>query len=56
MPEAPTGGEDDAETTAIPKAAKADPEATEKLPKPDERRRGGGVSAADLLRREGRRL
>ena len=55
MPEAPAGGTDDAETTAIPKADKADPEATEKLPKPDERRRGG-VSAQDLLRREGRRL
>jgi len=59
MPEAPARAADDdaEETTAIPKA-KPDPEATEKLPKPggDERRRGGGVSAQDLLRREGRRL
>jgi uncharacterized membrane protein YdfJ with MMPL/SSD domain len=46
-----------------PPAAKPDPESTEKLPKqqkpsgghPDEeRRRGAGVSAQDLLRREGR--
>jgi hypothetical protein len=46
-----------------PPAAKPDPESTEKLPKqqkpsggrPDEeRRRGTGVSAQDLLRREGR--
>jgi len=45
------------------KSAKPDPESTEKLPKQqktsggrpdDERRRGGGVSAQDLLRREGR--
>ncbi|MFZ0835539.1 MAG: hypothetical protein WAM92_21190, partial [Mycobacterium sp.] len=58
MPEAPPGSTEEAETTAIPKAAPADPDATEKLPqqKPDERRRGGGVSAQDLLRREGRRL
>ncbi|MGE5695256.1 MAG: MMPL family transporter, partial [Candidatus Sericytochromatia bacterium] len=57
MPEAPRAGDDAEETTAIP-TAKPDPEATEKLPqqKPDERRRGGGVSAQDLLRREGRRL
>jgi RND superfamily putative drug exporter len=41
--------------------AKPDPESTEKLPKPqqksgadEERRRAGGVSAQDLLRREGR--
>ena len=68
MPEAP--GEGDEETTAIPvqrpaaggppTGPKPDPESTEKLPaqKPggDERRRGGGVSAQDLLRREGRRL
>ena len=58
MPEAPAGGTDEPETTAIPKAPPADPDATEKLPqqKPDERKRGGGVSAQDLLRREGRRL
>jgi trehalose monomycolate/heme transporter len=42
-----------------PAPAKPDPESTEKLPKPqqtsdEERRRGGGVSAQDLLRREGR--
>ncbi|MGB8502222.1 hypothetical protein, partial [Mycobacterium sp.] len=63
-------GEGDEETTAIPvqrpaaggppTGPKPDPESTEKLPaqKPggDERRRGGGLSAQDLLRREGRRL
>jgi RND superfamily putative drug exporter len=46
-----------------PPAANPDPESTEKLPKQtqapggrpeEERRRGGGVSAQDLLRREGR--
>ncbi|RDH80403.1 hypothetical protein DVS77_00905 [Mycolicibacterium moriokaense] len=45
-------------TTAIPVQKPADPEATEKLnaQHTDEpgRRRGGGLSAADLLRREGR--
>jgi RND superfamily putative drug exporter len=44
-------------TTAIPTARKSDAEAaTEKLNTPDEerKRRGGGVSAQDLLRREGR--
>jgi trehalose monomycolate/heme transporter len=44
-------------TTAIPTPRQQDPEATEKLntPEDDERkRRGGGVSAQDLLRREGR--
>ncbi len=44
-------------TTAIPTPRQQDPEATEKLntPKDDERKpRGGGVSAQDLLRREGR--
>lgn len=43
-------------TTAIP-TPKQDPESTEKLnPRDDEerKRRGGGVSAQDLLRREGR--
>ena len=50
-----------AKTPKRPSAANPDPESTEKLPKqapgrrPDEeRRRGGGVSAQDLLRREGR--
>ena len=48
-------------TTAIPAQPQPDPEATEKLtaqqaPDEESRRRGanGGVSAADLLRREGR--
>jgi RND superfamily putative drug exporter len=45
-------------TTAIPTPRKSDADAaTEKLntPKDDEpKRRGGGVSAQDLLRREGR--
>ena len=54
---------DESSTTAIPlqrpDGEKADPEATEKLPtqgqpKEDESRRSGGVSAQDLLRREGR--
>ena len=47
---------DDA-TTAIPAPRKQDPEATEKLNTRDEekpKRRGGGLSAQDLLRREGR--
>jgi RND superfamily putative drug exporter len=47
---------DDA-TTAIPTPRKQDPEATEKLNTRDEekpKRRGGGLSAQDLLRREGR--
>jgi hypothetical protein len=68
MREAPAG--DAEETTAIPvhrptagpppKAAPPDPDSTEKLPAQnpgtEERRRGGGLSAQDLLRREGRRL
>jgi RND superfamily putative drug exporter len=46
-------------TTAIPTQRPRDPEATEKIATPREadeepKRRGGGVSAADLLRREGR--
>jgi trehalose monomycolate/heme transporter len=46
-------------TTAIPTQRPRDPEATEKIASPREadeepKRRGGGVSAADLLRREGR--
>jgi RND superfamily putative drug exporter len=47
-------------TTAIPAQPEPDPEATEKLTaqqaEEEGRRRGtnGGVSAADLLRREGR--
>jgi RND superfamily putative drug exporter len=58
----PMRGEPPMKPTAPP-AAKPDPESTEKLPKQqktsggrpdDERRRGGGVSAQDLLRREGR--
>jgi RND superfamily putative drug exporter len=47
---------DDA-TTAIPTPRKQDPEATEKINTRDEdepKRRGGGLSAQDLLRREGR--
>jgi len=52
-----------ADTPKRPPAANPDPESTEKLPKPaqkaaghpdEQRRRGGGVSAQDLLRREGR--
>jgi RND superfamily putative drug exporter len=47
-------------TTAIPTArpdSKGDPESTEKIDTRDDedrKRRGGGVSAQDLLRREGR--
>jgi trehalose monomycolate/heme transporter len=44
-------------TTAIPTARKQDPEATEKINTRDDdepKRRGGGMSAQDLLRREGR--
>ncbi|WP_102141442.1 MMPL family transporter [Mycobacterium hubeiense] len=44
-------------TTAIPTPRKQDPESTEKLNTPEEnerKRRGGGMSAQDLLRREGR--
>ncbi|WP_101950833.1 MMPL family transporter [Mycobacterium sp. 3519A] len=51
------GNADAPATTAIPTARKSDAEAaTEKLNTPDEerKRRGGGVSAQDLLRREGR--
>jgi RND superfamily putative drug exporter len=47
---------DDA-TTAIPTARKQDPEATGKINAHEEdepKRRGGGLSAQDLLRREGR--
>jgi hypothetical protein len=47
---------DDA-TTAIPTPRKQDPEATEKINTHEEdepKRRGGGLSAQDLLRREGR--
>jgi RND superfamily putative drug exporter len=47
-----------ADATAIPTPRKQDPEpATEKLDTREEeerKRRGGGVSAQDLLRREGR--
>ncbi len=48
----PTGNEP---TTAIP-VQRPDPETTEKIDTRDDerKRRGGGVSAADLLRREGR--
>jgi trehalose monomycolate/heme transporter len=50
---------DNEPTTAIPTQRPRDPEATEKIATPREadeepKRRGGGVSAADLLRREGR--
>ena len=44
-------------TTAIPTPRQQDPEATEKINTREEeepKRRGGGVSAQDLLRREGR--
>jgi RND superfamily putative drug exporter len=44
-------------TTAIPTPRKQDPEATEKINTREEdepKRRGGGLSAQDLLRREGR--
>jgi RND superfamily putative drug exporter len=55
QPQSQTGNEP---TTAIPTQRQRDPEATEKIDthKADEepKRRGGGVSAADLLRREGR--
>jgi RND superfamily putative drug exporter len=56
--EAPAADEGAEETTAIP-VAKPDPESTEKLPRPgekvpDEERRRGGLSAQELLRREGR--
>jgi RND superfamily putative drug exporter len=47
---------DDA-TTAIPTPPKQDPESTEKINTRDDdepKRRGGGLSAQDLLRREGR--
>jgi trehalose monomycolate/heme transporter len=52
-PPAPTGNEP---TTAIPAQQPPDADQTEKIvTRDDERkRRGGGVSAADLLRREGR--
>ena len=54
------GASKDAEpTTAIPAQRPQDPDATEKLAaqeNEDETRRRGGVSAQDLLRREGRRL
>ena len=53
----PQAQSDDAATTAIPAQRPEDPEtATEKLNAAEEqpKRRGGGVSAADLLRREGR--
>jgi hypothetical protein len=58
----PKGGEPPKKPKAPP-AAKPDPESTEKLPKQqktsgerpdDDRRRGRGLSAQDLLRREGR--
>jgi hypothetical protein len=45
-------------TTAIPTPRQKDPDTTEKLNTPEEeerKRRGGGLSAQDLLRREGRR-
>jgi RND superfamily putative drug exporter len=44
-------------TTAIPKPRQQDPESTEKINTREDdepKRRGGGVSAQDLLRREGR--
>jgi RND superfamily putative drug exporter len=54
---APEGNEP---TTAIPAQRPKDPEATEKIDTREAaegdqpKRRGGGMSAADLLRREGR--
>jgi RND superfamily putative drug exporter len=53
----PEGRGDDPETTAIPSARQKDADAaTEKLNAQGDKpkRRGGGMSAADLLRREGR--
>ncbi len=54
-PADPAGNEP---TTAIPAQRPSDPESTEKIDtrdtKDQPKRRGGGVSAADLLRREGR--
>jgi RND superfamily putative drug exporter len=54
-----TPPQDDDATTAIPTPRKQDPDATEKIDtrEEDEHQRrgtGGGVSAQDLLRREGR--
>ncbi|MDF2829655.1 MAG: drug exporters of the superfamily-like protein, partial [Mycobacterium sp.] len=52
--------ERDEPTTAIPAQRKQDPESTEKIDtreaaaEDERKRRGGGMSAADLLRREGR--
>jgi RND superfamily putative drug exporter len=57
QPPAPAGAEPP--TTAIPTQRPADADATEKIDtreaaEDNPKRRGGGVSAADLLRREGR--
>jgi RND superfamily putative drug exporter len=55
-PPRPRPQSDDA-TSAIPTPRQQDPEATEKLNAPEDeerKRRGGGMSAQDLLRREGR--
>jgi RND superfamily putative drug exporter len=61
MPEQrPPQPERDEPTTAIPAQRKQDPESTEKIDtreaatEDERKRRGGGMSAADLLRREGR--
>jgi RND superfamily putative drug exporter len=61
MPEQrPPQPERDEPTTAIPTQRKQDPESTEKIDtreaaaEDERKRRGGGMSAADLLRREGR--
>jgi RND superfamily putative drug exporter len=53
----PRRTQNDDETTAIPTPRNQDPEATEKINTREEdepKRRGGGLSAQDLLRREGR--
>jgi trehalose monomycolate/heme transporter len=55
----PPEGRGDADSTAaIPAQRQPDPDATEKLEAREEdekpKRRGGGMSAQDLLRREGR--
>jgi RND superfamily putative drug exporter len=57
IPRPPRSNPDNEPTTAIPTQRQQDPDATEKLnPREDDerKRRGGGMSAQDLLRREGR--
>ena len=54
-PQQAPAGESAEETTKIP-TPKSDPESTEKIDtrEDEQKRRGGGMSAQDLLRREGR--